>query len=103
MFNRNIEYIIKEIPTDDRQGLQDLLNEMSSQGWDLYTLHEVETDNEYIYSCIFMREKMVTDGEEVYDKVVNVKNFKAQMEKMLTRKMTPYETCKDIRTKKTSC
>lgn len=99
MFNRNIEYIIKEIPTDDRQGLQDLLNEMSSQGWDLYTLHEVETDNEYIYSCIFMREKMVTDGEEVYDKVVNVKNFKAQMEKMLTRKMTPYETCKDIMTK----
>ena len=43
MFSRNLEYIIKEVPTEDRQALQDLLNEMSMQGWDLYTLHEVDS------------------------------------------------------------
>jgi flagellar biosynthesis protein FlhA len=32
----------------------------------------------------------------VFDKVVNVKNFKAQMEKMLSNNMTPYESCRDI-------
>ena len=100
MFNRNLEYVIKEVSTDDRQALQDLLNEMSSQGWDLYTLHEVETDeDEFVYSCIFMREKVASDKDEVFDKVVNVKNFKAQMEKMLSNQMTPYETCKEISAK----
>ncbi len=96
MFSRNLEYIIKETSTDDRQGLQDLLNEMSQEGWDLYTMHEVETDEEFVYSCIFMREKPVNDDDEKFDKVVNVKNFKAQMEKMLSNNMTPYESCKDI-------
>ncbi|MCD8377853.1 MAG: flagellar biosynthesis protein FlhA [Candidatus Gastranaerophilales bacterium] len=100
MFNRNLEYVIREVPTEDRQELQDLLNEMSSQGWDLYTLHEVETEeDEFMYSCIFMREKMASDEEEVFDKVVNIKNFKAQMEKMLSNQLTPYETCKDITAK----
>ena len=69
---------------------------MSLEGWDLYTLHEVETDEDFLYSCIFMRERPVSDDKEVFDKVVNIKNFKAQMEKMLSNNMTPYETCKDI-------
>lgn len=99
MFNRNLEYVIKEVSTDDRQALQDLLNEMSFQGWDLYTLHEVETDEEFVYSCIFMRERPASDDNEVFDKVVNVKNFKAQMEKMLSNQLSPYETCKDITAK----
>ena len=80
MFSRNLEYIIKEVPTEDRQALQDLLNEMSMQGWDLYTLHEVESEEEIVYSCIFMRERSEKDEEEVFDKVVNVKSFKSQME-----------------------
>lgn len=96
MFSRNLEYVIKEVPTDDRQALEDLLNEMSQEGWDLYTLHEVETEEEFMYSCIFMRERPVSDDNEIFDKVVNIKNFKAQMEKMLSNNMTPYETCKDI-------
>lgn len=96
MFSRNTEYVIKEVQTDDRQALQDLLNEMSLEGWDLYTLHEVENDEEFLYSCIFMRERPMSDDNEVFDKVVNIKNFKAQMEKMLSNNLTPYETCKDI-------
>ena len=96
MFSRNMEYVIKETSTEDRQALQDLLNEMSQEGWDLYTLHEVETEDDIVYSCIFMRERPATDENEVFDKVVNVKNFKAQMEKMLSNNMTPYESCRDI-------
>ena len=96
MFSRNTEYIIKETSTDDRQALQDLLNEMSQEGWDLYTMHEVETEDDFVYSCIFMRERPMSDENEVFDKVVNIKNFKAQMEKMLSNNMTPYESCKDI-------
>jgi len=96
MFSRNLEYVIKEVQTDDRQALEDLLNEMSLEGWDLYTLHEIETDDEYLYSCIFMRERSVSDETEEFDKVVNIKSFKAQMEKMLSSNLSPYETCKDI-------
>ena len=96
MFSRNLEYVIKEVQTDDRQALEDLLNEMSLDGWDLYTLHEIEGEDEYVFSCIFMRERPVSDENEDFDKVVNIKSFKAQMEKMLSNNMTPYETCKDI-------
>lgn len=69
---------------------------MSLDGWDLYTLHEVENEEDYSYSCIFMRERPGTDEDEEFDKVVDIKNFKSQMEKMLTNNMSPYETCKDI-------
>ncbi len=96
MFSRNLEYVIKEVSTEDRQALQDLLNEMSMEGWDLYTLHEVEMEEDFVYSCIFMRERPISDEKESFDKVVNVKNFKAQMEKMLSNNLSPYETCKDI-------
>src|SRR5574344_135211 len=102
MFNRKMEYVIKSVPTDDKQMLEDLLNEMSEEGWDLYTMHEVETDEdeeELQYNCIFMREKETNDDNEPYDKIVHVNNFKSQMEKMLNSTSTPYETCKEITSK----
>ncbi len=100
MFNRKMEYVIKSVPTDDKQLLEDLLNEMSEAGWDLYTMHEVEgEDDDYQYNCIFMREKEQSDENEPFDKIVRVNNFKSQMEKMLASSSTPYETCKEITTK----
>lgn len=100
MFNRKMEYVIKSVPTDDKQILEDLLNEMSEEGWDLYTMHEVEgEEDDYQYNCIFMREKEQTDEAEPFDKIVRVNNFKSQMEKMLASSSTPYETCKEITTK----
>ena len=44
MFNKKMQYVIKSVPTDDKQALEDLLNEMSDEGWDLYTMHEVEPE-----------------------------------------------------------
>jgi len=82
MFNRKMEYVIKSVPTDDKQLLEDLLNEMSNDGWDLYTMHEVESDEEYTYNCIFMKDREpVDDSDESFDKIVKVNNFKTQMEK----------------------
>ena len=62
MFNKKMQYVIKTVPTDDRQALEDLLNEMSEQGWDLYTMHEIESDSSIDFNCIFMREKQEEQG-----------------------------------------
>ena len=99
MFNKKMEYVIKSVPTDDKQQLEDLLNEMSSLGWDLYTMHEVESDDEYNYNCIFMKDRDENEENEPFDKIVRVNHFKSQMEKMLSSTATPYETCKEITTK----
>lgn len=99
MFNRRMEYVIKSVSTEDKQLLEDLLNEMSTEGWDLYTMHEVECEEEYQYNCIFMRDKEQNEDEEPFDRIVKVNNFKSQMEKMLNANLTPYESCKEISAK----
>ena len=45
MFSKKMQYVIKSVPTDDKQALEDLLNQMSLDGWDLYTMHEIEGEN----------------------------------------------------------
>ena len=99
MFNRKMEYVIKSVSTEDKQLLEDLLNEMSSEGWDLYTMHEVEAEDDFQYNCIFMRDKEQTEEDEPFDRIVRVNNFKSQMEKMLNANLTPYESCKEISAK----
>ena len=47
MYSKKMQYIIKSVPTNDKQALEDLLNEMSSQGWDLYTMHEIENEDSF--------------------------------------------------------
>ena len=54
MFNKKSQYVIKSVPTDDRQALEDLLNEMSESGWDLYTMHEIESEDSFDFNCIFV-------------------------------------------------
>ena len=57
MFNKNIEYVIKTCSAENAQELQNLLNEMSMNGWDLYSMTEVGDDEgSAIMNCIFMRE-----------------------------------------------
>ena len=98
MFNKKMQYIIKSVPTDDKQALEDLLNEMSEDGWDLYTLHEIENENSIDFNCIFMREKQEEDSTDL-DDIVNVTSFKYRMEKMLATPTSPYESCKEIQLK----
>lgn len=93
-----MKYIIKSVPSDNTKALENLLNEMSEAGWDLYSMHEVETDDGFQYNCIFASEASdELDTEE--DDVVNIKTFKSQMEKMLSSTPSPYESCKEIQDK----
>ncbi len=98
MFNKKMQYVIKTVPTDDKQALEDLLNEMSLEGWDLYTMHEIETERSVDFNCIFMRERQEEDKTDL-DDIVNVTSFKYRMEKMLAAPTSPYESCKEIQLK----
>lgn len=98
MYNKKMQYVIKSVPTDDKQALEDLLNQMSSDGWDLYTMHELETEDSVDFNCIFVREKQEEDATDL-DDIVNVTSFKYRMEKMLAAPTSPYESCKEIQLK----
>ena len=98
MFSKKMQYVIKSVPTDDKQALENLLNSMSEQGWDLYTMHEIEGEDSIDFNCIFMREKTEENSADL-DDIVNVTTFKQRMEKMLSTPTSPYETCKDIQLK----
>lgn len=93
-----MQYIIKSVPSDNTKALEDLLNEMSAQGWDLYSMHEVEADEGYQYNCIFASEN-TSEAETEEDDVVNITTFKSQMEKMLSSTLSPYESCKELQDK----
>lgn len=99
MFRKNrMEYVIKSCSAEDAQDLQNLLNEMSMNGWELYSMHDVgdeETGSQL--NCIFMREAKSENNSE--SDIINISDFKSQMEKMLSPKLTEYEQCLEIQSK----
>ena len=99
MFKSNrMQYIIKSCSSDNPQELQNLLNEMSMNGWELYSMNEIETDDGFKYNCIFMSELKSPEDNGNGD-IINITSFKSQMEKMLSPELTPYENCIDIQSK----
>ncbi len=98
MYNKKMQYVIKTCPSENVQELQNLLNEMSMNGWELYSMHETESDEGILCHCIFMSE---TDaqGERTDTDIININTLKNKMEKMLSPRLTPYETCLDIQDK----
>jgi len=93
-----LQYIIKSVQSENTKALENLLNEMSNAGWDLYSMHEVENDDGFQFNCIFVSEN--TDENEFQEEdVVNITTFKSQMEKMLSSQHSPYETCKELQAK----
>ena len=99
MFNKSkMEYVIKTCPAEDAQALQNLLNEMSMNGWELYSMHEVgDEESSAVMNCIFMREAKSSAGNE--NDIISISDFKSQMEKMLSPKLTEYEKCLEIQSK----
>jgi len=94
-----IQYVIRTCPSEDVEALQNLLNEMSKDGWELYAINEVEVnDGDIQYNCIFMRSDSSFSLTKNIDEV-SISNFKSQMEKLLSPKLTPYEKCLDIQMK----
>lgn len=98
MYSKKMQYVIKSVPTNDKQALENLLNEMSELGWDLYTMHEIEGENSFDFNCIFTRQKRDEEDTDL-DDIINVTSFKSRMEKMLAAPTTPYATCKEIQLK----
>ena len=98
MYSKKMQYVIKSVPTDDKQALENLLNEMSEQGWELYTMHELENESSIDFNCIFARQKQEDENIDL-DEIINVTSFKSRMEKMLAAPTTPYATCKEIQLK----
>ena len=98
MFNKKMQYVIKTCSGDNMQELQNLLNEMSMNGWELYSMNEIETDDGIKFNCIFMSEANTEEDTSSSD-VINISTFKSQMEKMLSPKLSPYENCLDIQAK----
>ena len=96
--NTKLQYIIKTVPADTTEPLENLLNEMSADGWELYSMHEVEADEGFNFNCIFVKDANLAN-RSAYDEVMNISAFKSQMEKMLSQKLTPYEITKDIQSK----
>ena len=45
MFNKKMQYVIKTCASDNTQELQNLLNEMSMNNWELYSMQEVEGED----------------------------------------------------------
>lgn len=99
MLGKNrMEYVIKTCSAENAQELQNLLNEMSMNGWELYSMHEVGDDEESSQlNCIFMREAKSENNSD--SDIINISDFKSQMEKMLSPKLTEYETCLEIQSK----
>ncbi len=99
MLGKNrMEYVIKTCAAENAQELQNLLNEMSMNGWELYSMTEVGSDDEDStqLNCIFMREaKAAVNSSDI----ISISDFKSQMEKMLSPKMTEYDKCLDIQRK----
>ena len=98
MFGKSnkLQYVIKTVSSEDTLELQNLLNEMSADGWELYSMSEVEADEGFQFNCIFVKS---ADDENSFDDVVNIAAFKSQMEKMLSAKLSPFETCREIQAK----
>lgn len=93
-----MQYVIRTCSSENPQELQNLLNEMSMNGWELYSMNEVESDDGFKFNCIFMSEAKSDDSDKNAD-VINISTFKSQMEKMLSPELTPYENCIEIQSK----
>ena len=94
-----MQYVIKTCSSENMQELQNLLNEMSMNGWELYSMQETENDDgQLLCHCIFMKEADIS-GQETNSDVINISSFKSQMEKMLSPEQSPYEICLEIQEK----
>lgn len=99
MYNKKMQYVIKTCSSDNTQELQNLLNEMSMNGWDLYSMQETENDDgQLLCHCIFMKEAESSERNSNSD-VINISSFKSQMEKMLSSEQSPYDICLEIQEK----
>lgn len=93
---RNV-YTIRTSPFNDNEKLEKLLNEMSLDGWDVYTIQEIEKDDEIMYNCIFIKE--VENDDDLLNENADLLNFKSKIERIINPELDPYELCVEIQKK----
>lgn len=89
---RNV-YTIKTTPYNDNEKLENLLNEMSKDGWELYSMQEMENDDDIFYNCIFIKE---VENEDNLLEEDGLLDFKPRIERIINPELDPYELCLDI-------
>ncbi len=90
------EYAVRTAPLNDTTEVELLLNTMSNEGWELYTLHEAETHSgKPCYNCIFTRE--VEFFEEPNN--TDIGDLKTPLEKMFETSDEPYNQCVQVQRK----
>ena len=95
MFDESrLEYVVKSCSSEDTDGLEELLNSMAIDGWELYSLNEVEAEEGFQYNCIFSRQ--AEDSYEEDDDIAQVGHFKSRMEKLFHYKNAPSEQAKSL-------
>ena len=93
---RNI-YTIRTSPYNDNEKLENLLNDMSKDGWEIYSLQEIENNEGLLYNCIFVKE---TENEDTtINETSDLLNFKSKIERIINPELDPYELCVDIQKK----
>ena len=88
-------YTIRTSPFDDNEKLEKLLNDMSNEGWDIYSIQEVESEEGLQYNCIFIQEV----ENEYENENLDLLNFKSRIERIINPELDPYELCLDIQKK----
>ena len=90
------QYSIQVCPSSDTEQLENLLNNMSEEGWELYSMHEVDSDDGYQYNCIFVRDSV---ADEEQDESLDFLGFKSKMERIMNPLVEPLDICIDIQKK----
>ena len=89
MKSTRMQYCIKSVPSDDTFKMESLLNEMSADGWELYTMHEAESDDGFNFNCIFVKE---VDVEHETDEDDDSEfGYRTPMQKIISAQNEPYE------------
>ncbi len=97
MYKPAVQYKIESCPSNDKDALEKLLNQMCAAGWDLYSMNEVEVDGDFCYNCIFVKEADEFDEDE--DDLSDIIGFKSKIERIMNTKNEPYEQCSEIQRK----
>ncbi len=90
------QYSIKTCPSSDFEELENLLNTMADDGWELYSMHEVDVDDAFQYNCIFVRDSA---SDEYEDESLDFIGFKSKMERIMNPVQEPIDVCIDIQKK----
>lgn len=90
-------YTIRTSPYNDNEKLENLLNEMASDGWEVYSLQETENEEGVVYNCIFVKE--VENDDDKLNENADLLNFKSKIERIINPELDPYELCVDIQKK----